>query len=327
MTYIRWAVNIIVVAGVVLAARKYLNGGEVAEALKTFNWIYAVPIILMSCLYLVLKAYRFVVLHRPVTDAPAWTIMKAYMGGQPAALIPGGVAARAAMMSEAGVPVSHSSGPIIYSSLLDQSSFIVSALVAALWVEQARVPAAIVLGVVALLALMLGIPALRLLVTRTLLWISRRFRGEQFMLDFMKALGEISTPKVILGGFLLTALAYLLTIGILDLSLRGMGLSVPYATQFLAYTLPTMLGRLVPIPAGLGVTEAGMTGYLAASGVDVDAAAAATAIFRIGSVMWQAVFGGLVYFIFWRGGKERERAVAAAGPAEKQVDGAVAQRR
>jgi uncharacterized protein (TIRG00374 family) len=320
LALLRWVLNIAVLVGVGLAAKKHLSGEEVIAALRDFNWVYGIPILLLSSVYLTLKAYRFVVLHRPITDVPTWTIMKAYYGGQPAALLPGGVAARAAMMNEAGVPVSHSSGPIIYSSLLDQSGFIVSALIAALWVESVRGPAAIILGVIVLLTLLLVIPATRRGFVNAIGALMRRFKAAEQWNSFLVALGEISTPKVLITGFLLTAVAYLLTIGILDMTLRGLGTTLPYATQFLAYTLPTMMGRLVPLPGGVGVTEAGITAYLAAEGgMDPNLAAAATAIFRVGSIVWQAVLGGLIYFIFWRGAKERRAADPAADAVSREA--------
>ena len=69
-----------------------------------------------------------------------------------------------------------------------------------------------------------------------------------------------------------------------------------------------MLGRIVPIPAGLGVTEATMVGFLTAvSTVDAAAAVAAVAIFRIAAIFIPILIGALVYFFWWRGEEELTR--------------------
>jgi len=104
----------------------------------------------------------------------------------------------------------------------------------------------------------------------------------------------------------ITIVGLLVQVIILDFSLQGFGFNVSYATLFFAYIVPTMLGRLSALPAGVGVTEASMVGFLSSSaGVDPDTGLAATAIFRIATVFFQALLGALVYFFAWRGEKEK----------------------
>ncbi len=105
-----------------------------------------------------------------------------------------------------------------------------------------------------------------------------------------------------------SALAFALMVEALDLAARGVGADVSYLTLMLAFTLPTMLGRISAMPGGVGVTEAGMVGILdAAPGVSIDQAAAATAVFRVGTVLFAALLGGLVYVLGWRGTREEAR--------------------
>ncbi len=87
-----------------------------------------------------------------------------------------------------------------------------------------------------------------------------------------------------------------------------------------AFALPTMLGRLSALPGGVGVTEAGMIPLIdSAAGVTREQAAAAVAVYRLGSVVFAALIGALVYLFAWRADKERgkveaaERAGAATG--------------
>jgi uncharacterized protein (TIRG00374 family) len=123
--------------------------------------------------------------------------------------------------------------------------------------------------------------------------------------DFLDAIKQISTVPVLLGGLANTAISFVLMVEALHLSTKGVGADVPYLTLVLAFTLPALLGRISAMPGGVGVTEAGMVGILdAAPHVTLDQAAAAVAIFRIGTVFFAALFGGFVYFFGWRGTAE-----------------------
>jgi uncharacterized protein (TIRG00374 family) len=87
--------------------------------------------------------------------------------------------------------------------------------------------------------------------------------------------------------------------------MRGAGITIPYPSLFLAYILPTMLGRLSALPGGVGVTEAGMVGFLASSfQLDPDTTTAAVSIFRIATIVYEALLGAVVYFFAWRGEDE-----------------------
>ncbi|HZH98090.1 MAG TPA: YbhN family protein, partial [Fimbriimonadaceae bacterium] len=98
-----------------------------------------------------------------------------------------------------------------------------------------------------------------------------------------------------------TAGAFACLIFALHLCMMGVGKNVPIMTLLLAFALPTMLGRISALPGGVGVTEFGMTGILnAAPDVSLNEAAAAVTIFRLGTVLFTAMAGGLVYFTWWR---------------------------
>lgn len=146
--YIVWAA---VLAGLLLAAVKYLNSEDFTRALTTFQWIYAPFMLSLTAAYLSLKGWRFALLMRPLNDLPWGVLLRTYVAGQPATLVPGGVAARVALLEQLGVPVAKGSAPVVLSSLLDQALYFAGALVAALWFEPARTPALFLLGTLACL--------------------------------------------------------------------------------------------------------------------------------------------------------------------------------
>jgi uncharacterized membrane protein YbhN (UPF0104 family) len=93
---------------------------------------------------------------------------------------------------------------------------------------------------------------------------------------------------------------------ILDLSLRGVGVTVSYPILFLAYIVPMLTSILIPVPGGVGVIEAGMVGLLVSTtGISGSVALAAVAIFRVTTTFWQALMGTFVYIFAWRGEEEQ----------------------
>ena len=103
------------------------------------------------------------------------------------------------------------------------------------------------------------------------------------------------------------ALSLALLVGALHFAVKCVGAHVTPATEMLACALPSLLGRISAMPGGIGVTEAGMVGVLdAAPGMPRSEAAAAVLIFRIGTIVFNALLGALCYFFAWDGDKEKK---------------------
>lgn len=295
----------VVVLGVAYGGYRYLSGREVLDALRTFNYRYAGPVLALSTLYLILKGWRFVVMLRPLCDLRAGTVFRAYVSGEGATLLPGGVTARLGLFKQAGVPVSTTTAPLILSSLLDQVVFLLGALIAAVWFPEARGVALTVLAGAFILGLALLFPPVRHLFAHPLEGLSRRVHLHEKWQNFAEAWGKLSSVRVLGQTLGLTALAFAFKIVALDLCLRGLDWHLPYPTLFAAFMLPTLFGRLSPLPAGVGVTEAAMVGVLVASSEITPAVAfAAVALFRVGTVLFDALLGTLVFFFGWHGERE-----------------------
>jgi uncharacterized protein (TIRG00374 family) len=304
--YLKYLLHAAVLVGLVIAAAKYINGEEVLQALRSYNYAFAPVLLGLSALYLALKAWRFVQLMRPVSDVSGNVMFRGYVAGTAATLVPGGVAARAGLMDQAGVSVAKSGMPVALSSVLDQVAFLGSALLAAFWFENIRVPMLIVLAVLVVLGIIFLFPAPRRWLGRGAAAIAKRFNVAKQWDNFLRHGREVINPRTLLVALAITVAGLIVQVIILDFSLRGFGFNIPYATLFFAYIVPTMLGRLSALPAGVGVTEASMVGFLSSSAaVDPDTGLAATAIFRIATVFFQALLGALVYFFAWRGEKEK----------------------
>jgi uncharacterized protein (TIRG00374 family) len=299
----RYILNIVIVGGMFLAGYRYLNAEELGAALQSFDYSYLVWLLAFSALYIYLKAYRFVILMKPVSRLPAKVVLNGYLAGTAATLLPGGVTVRAALMKQAGVPVSKSSVPVLFSSLLDQVVLISGAIVAGLFYPQIRQAALIVLAAAGTAAVLLAIPGVRRLVSRLLDRLAHRFRFMEHWRNFQQSLREVFTLRTMLLTLAITYVGLLVNVIILHLTLAAFNQTVSLAVLFLAFIVPSFLGRNIGTPGGVGVTEAGMVGFFVSVGMDPEMALAVTAIFRIVIVIFQAALGAVIYFLFWKGGR------------------------
>jgi uncharacterized protein (TIRG00374 family) len=118
------------------------------------------------------------------------------------------------------------------------------------------------------------------------------------------------------GGLLVrTAAAHASGAIILYVALRGLGVGdelgdLEFARVFFVVTL---LSSFVPVPGGLGVVEAGLTGALVGAGVVASTALAAVLVFRLLTYVAPILVGAALYVV-WRAGVRRRRS-SAANPA------------
>lgn len=319
--YLQYALHAAVLGGLIVAGLKYINGDAFLKAMQQFNGAYAPLICLLSIGYVLIKGWRFTTMMREITTVSRGVILRAYVAGQACTLLPGGMAARAGILEQVGIPAAETAAPIAISSLTDQAMFLLCTLVAALWFEEARKPVLILLTGLTVVSVLLGLEASRTWFLRLVERLMGRLKMRDHWQEFLGSLRQVATPRILLGGLVNTALAFVCMIVALHLAMRGVGAaSVSPTTLLLAFTLPTMLGRISAMPGGVGITEAGMVGILDQSpGVSLDQAAAAVTVFRLGTVLFAALVGGLVYLLAWRGTREAqgEAAPAAAGLPQK----------
>lgn len=322
--YLKYGLHLAIFIGLIWAVVRYVNGQEVLEALQNFNYLYLPVMLALSLAYFLLKAARFVLLMNPFTEnLPKWVIYKGYLSGQAATLLPGGIAARAGLMNQVGVPLSQSSVPVAVHSGWDQAVFLLGGLVAALWFPAARTPVFIILGILAVIGVVLLVPAARGWLADLAERLARRFDYEAGWHRFLDAIPQVFTKRIVVGCFVITIVSFALNIIILGMTLRGLDLEVSVPTLFLAFIVPTMLGRLVPVPGGVGVTEASMVGFLTNTAqLNTNTTVAAVAIFRIVTIVVPAVLGAIIYYFFWKGEEEVDgrtapdrRAEVSAAPA------------
>lgn len=304
--YLQYALHAAVLAGLVIAGLKYIKGDEFVKALRAFHWEYALPICLLSLFYVFVKAWRFTRMMRHLENVPRRTLMRAYIAGQACTLLPGGGAARAALLKQVGVPAAETAAPLAITAFTDQMTYLLFTISAAFWFESARKPVLVFLAGLLVVSIVLGVEASRTWLLAAIGKLMGRFKLQEHWQEFLASLKDVAKPAVILGALAETIVSFAGLVLALYFAMRGVEAAVSPMTLLLAFALPTMLGRLSAMPGGVGVTEAGMVGILnSAPGITLNQAAAAVTIYRLGTVFFAALVGGMVYLLAWRGAKEK----------------------
>ena len=98
-----------------------------------------------------------------------------------------------------------------------------------------------------------------------------------------------------------TALAQSIGAVILFVALRGLGVNDELGLIEFArvYFVVTLLSSFVPVPGGVGVVEAGLTGALVAAGVEPSTALAGVLIYRLLTYVVPITLGAMLY-VTWR---------------------------
>jgi uncharacterized protein (TIRG00374 family) len=311
-TYLKYVLHAAVLAGVVWAGVKTINGDEFTKALHEFQW-WALPIVcLLGMGSVLIKAWRFASLLNEVKEISRKVAMKAYVAGQAMTLLPGGIAARSGLLKQVDFKVEESSPAVALSSITDQIAFILCGIISALWFEQARKPVLVFLGILTLLGILLGIEATRTWLVKAIEWILEKFNAKDKWRGFVDGMGETMSVRVIFFGVVNSLMSFALLVTALGLCMYAVGHQVSPMVLLLAYVVPTMVGRISAMPGGVGLTEVGMVGVLdSVPNVRLDEAAAAVLVFRVGTVLFTALVGAIVYWTSWRKAAKRGEAVPA----------------
>lgn len=308
--------SLLVLAGLVIAAMLTLDNASVFTALAALDYAYLLPILLLSTGYLAFKAVRFAGLLRQLAGLPLGAVCRAYFAGQPATFVPGGIAARAGLLAQVGVPPASSAVPILYGSLFDLLLFVLATLIAALWFPAAHGTAAALLWLCAVTALLLAIPACRRGGSRLLQALLQRLGLGSHWVAFSAGVHAVNRAPVLLPALLWSCAVFIAGVLMLVLTLQALSVTASLPSVLLTYALSSIAGRLTLLPGGLGATEGGMVALLhSAGGVDLNTAAAVAAVHRIADSLFQALLGAVIYFFFWN--PARERRASIVGPLER----------
>lgn len=120
--YLKYGLHAAILLGAIWAAAKYVNGQEVIAALRQFNYRLAPILLGLSLGSLLFEAVRFYFLLQPFAQELSLpTVIKAYVAGQGATVLPGGDAAVDSNTAVAGVAIFRITGiffPILVGAIV-----------------------------------------------------------------------------------------------------------------------------------------------------------------------------------------------------------------
>ena len=292
--------------GLGIAGYQYLDAKAMWQAWQKFSWDAWAWLLFLPAIYLLFKSLRFVELMKPVSDAPKGQVLCGYAASQAASMLPGGVAMRAAMMHRLGVPVEESSGPILANSAADQFVLLLSGLVLCYYYQDLRFSAFLLTALLAVFVLILYFHRSRQVARWALMSMGRRFKVEERIERFFANTSILLSYSLFFRILAWSILANAVSFIALCLVVRSLGFPLEPWPLAAAFVIPNLLGRLSPLPAGAGVVEAGMVGFMAAqTALSFDQAAVATVLFRIVDIMLPALYGGFCYLLLFKPEKER----------------------
>lgn len=308
MKRLHQALSLIFLLGLGVAAHRYLSLDLMMQAWRKFSVGTLGVLVLLPALYLLLKGWRFLLLVKPVVEEVSdVTVLKGYAASQSASLLPGGFAVRAAVMSQAGIPMERSVGPVLANGGMDQLVLLLCGLFLAFWYDELRVAAGTLSLILVLLVGLLWYAPSREWVGARFLAVGARFGKEEKVAEFQQACWSMVDARLFCSAFVLSVAADGVSYAILCLVVASLGFTVEWWPLAAAFVIPTLLGRLSPLPAGAGVTEAGMIAFIAnQTAMTTNEAAAATALMRVCDVVLPALYGAAIYFLAWKGEEEGE---------------------
>jgi glycosyltransferase 2 family protein len=199
----------------------------------------------------------------------------------------GGTALQLDYLHKQGVPVASGASAMVLSTgvggALQMALFLIAASITATKVDTGSDSGGTSLIVIAVVAALIGV----------ILWIPKV--RNKIVPAVKRALSDIwsvlRTPKKglqLLGGDLAGNLIYP---AILGLCLLAFGVHLSFAQLVVIQIGAGMLGGVAPVPGGIGVQEAALTGLMTSFGVSADVALATVLIFRGITFLLPAIYG------------------------------------
>ncbi len=250
-----------------------------------------------------LKAWRFLLLlHNTNIPITLWEVSKVYLASQTTTPLPGGEALRAILVHhETDTPIKNTTGAILTQGFLELTSAGAIMIIGSFYYEQVRpfgLFAFILLTIISVILLKKSVFLYFLnKIPNKKLFVKLRSRLKFVQKGFLTNIDDpkhgifktfiISIGTHLLGGLLVMAIA------------RSYGINMNYFVALFVYAAGIVIqGLSIIIPAGLGLTEGGMTGLLLINNIPLDKSIAIVLIFRIITLLFSIIIG-LFFFLFY----------------------------
>jgi len=289
-----------VLAGVLVygAFVAYSGLAAITESLQAFKaWTFLAALCLSTANYgLRVLRWNYYLKLVKVEGVSALDRALLFLSGFVLTITPGklGEVFKSAVMAEThAVPLERTAPIVVAERLTDVIGIVILVLAGALSFS-GGLPWAFA-GIAAIVATLIGIvwepPAELLLRYLATTWL-RRFVPR--VRDALVNLRQLASPQALVGPTLLALIGWSLEGTALAVLLHGFGQDVAWLEAVFFYATATLAGALIPVPGGLGVTEALIQQQLSQLGaVEVAAATSSMLLLRLATLWWAVVVGFL----------------------------------
>jgi uncharacterized membrane protein YbhN (UPF0104 family) len=308
-TVFRLVVGIVLFIVVFVALAGSFELDDVIQAISDFPLGALSTLLIAAFLVSVLKGARFHVLVKHAgIEITFWKTLRLFLASQAATPIPAGETIRGALLKqETGASLGKVAGPVLGQAVYEIAAAAVIVFAASLFYPELFVPSLIaimvlvvVIGVLlhrksfdALLDLMSNLP-----------FFDKNFyrirTGREYFRQNFALLGKGGFDRHVFGAIVLAFAAQLMGGLLVAIAAHAFDVPINFFQATLVYASGAILqGIFTIIPAGLGVTEGGMSGILHVLGVDLSLALALVIIIRIATLLFPVVLGFVLFAIFY----------------------------
>ena len=286
---------VLVCAALLFAGSRFVNITATLDHLEDYNWSLAPWVLALGLCYYLLKAFRWhyylsiVGIHQPVARS-----VLVYLAGQWFAFTPAGEFARAYMLRRYHVDPVLASSTVTMQIIVDLLSLaLIGSLTLLRFHEYAvwiLLLAALLLGSIALFVHGLSTGRLSSLPMAGRFWDlvrgpwRRYYEGSRAMLTWRPLLIGVAmgVPTIGVGAA---------TLFIVCLGYQGLGVDLMDSAY--VYSVSQGLGAISMLPHGVGAVESSSLVLFGRLGMDLSYAAAAITLFRLATVIWSMLVGGV----------------------------------
>ena len=306
----RLPIFIFIAIAIIFILSRTVSLSTLEDQLTSFPKSQLVLLCLLSIGISVLKSWRFfLLLRKSDISVSFWQIVKVYIAGQATAPLPGGEAFRSVLLhQETGVDRVKTSGPVIMQAFLVFVSSAVIAIIGSLYYG--------ILINIALLSVIILLVVLYILGNKnhldallTKLQKFQKFRKHSEMAKTIHT--NIRHNMIHRGSDKLPSVTFLYTIGIGILSnIVGGGIiyiiahayavNITLLLSIYIYAMSVIIAALSGIvPAGIGLTEGGITGLLLLLHITVSKAFLIVIMYRIINLVFYLLIGIVFLLLFY----------------------------
>ncbi|MDX2051601.1 MAG: lysylphosphatidylglycerol synthase transmembrane domain-containing protein [Polyangiaceae bacterium] len=282
----------------------YTGYSKIAQSLVHFHWsAFALALALATTNYLLrFLKWEYYLARLNIRGIPKIDSLLAFLSGFVLTITPGkiGEVFKSAVLSETHQVPAARTAPIVFAERLTDVIGVVLLILLGSVGFSGGLPWALA-GLAAV-----GVGLVIVIWPKPLEWVLARIEKSQGKLvrfapklrDALVSLRLVAAPSALLWPALLSVVGWGLEGLALSTLLNGFGLEVPLARAVFFYATATLAGAIIPVPGGLGVTEAMLHEQMVHLGAVTTGAATASMMLIRFATLWWAVFVGFVALFF-----------------------------